>query len=281
MQKIQNKIIEWYHKYGRDFPWRHTKDPYRIMIAEFMLHRTKAEQVVPVYLEFIKKYPDVYSLAQANPENIKKVTEHLGLHWRGRHFTAAAGYIVEKFKGKFPDDYDELRKILGIGEYIAGAILTVCFDKPASVVDSNIARFINRFWNLGLSGEIRRKKQIVKIASELFNINNPGKFLFAVVDFTAFICKPRKPECSQCPLKTLCKNNNGPSPNSGYVVHLRSPKPLQASHTCKTSDCVETNFEFLFSHYSTLFDYKLGLLNHFLSVFYPFLPLLATLNQIF
>ncbi len=213
MQKIQNKIIKWYHKHGRDFPWRHTKDPYKIMIAEFMLHRTKAEQVVPIYIEFIKKYPDVHSLALANPENIKKVTEHLGLHWRSKHFTAAAGYIVEKFKGQFPDDYNELREIPGVGEYIAGAILTVCFNKPAPVVDNNIARFINRFWNLGLRGEIRRKKQVVKIAGELFNINNPGKFLFAIVDFTALICKPNNPECSQCPVKVLCKNDHRSSSN--------------------------------------------------------------------
>ncbi|RLD14003.1 MAG: hypothetical protein DRI28_04670, partial [Caldiserica bacterium] len=239
MLLIQRRLIEWYQNHGRDFPWRHTKDPYRIMIAEFMLHRTRAEQVVPVYLEFIKKYPDVHSLALANPENIKKVTEHLGLHWRGRHFTAAAGYIVEKLKGQFPDDCNELRKIPGVGEYIAGAILTVCFDNPVPVVDSNIARFINRFWNLGLRGEIRRKKQVVKIAGELFNINNPGKFLFAIVDFTTFICKPRKPECFQCSLKTLCKKNYGPSPNSGYVVHLRSPKcstTPRTSHTRKTLD---------------------------------------------
>jgi len=206
---LTDKIISWYRKYGRDFPWRHTKDPYKIMIAEFMLHRTKAEQVVPVYLEFIEKYPDVYSLAEAEQKDVRKVTEHLGLHWRSKHFIESAIYIVEKLNGQFPDNYDELRKIPGVGEYIAGAILTICFKKPAPVVDCNIARFINRFWNLGLRGEIRRKKQIVKIAGELFSINNPGKFLFSLVDFTSLICKPVKPECSQCPLKTLCRTNNG------------------------------------------------------------------------
>jgi len=202
---LTKKLISWYRQYGRDFPWRHTKDPYKIMIAEFMLHRTKAEQVVPVYLSFIQKYPDVKSLATADPEEIKKVTEHLGLHWRSKHFITAARYIVEELNGQFPDDYDELRKIPGVGEYIAGAILTVCFNKPAPVVDSNIARFINRFWNLGLKGEIRRKKQVVEIAGELFNIKNPGEFLFALVDFTALVCKPHNPHCSKCPLNRLCK----------------------------------------------------------------------------
>lgn len=189
--EIQNRIIRWYHKHGRDFPWRHTKDPYKIMMAEFMLHRTKAEQVVPVYLEFVRKYPDIYSLASAGSEDIKKITEHLGLHWRSRHFIAAR-YIAEELNRQFPDDYDKLRKIPGVGEYIAGAILTVCFNKSAPVVDSNIARC-----------EIRRKKQLVKIAEELFNIENPGEFLFAIVNFTSLICKPNNPECFQCPLKKL------------------------------------------------------------------------------
>ncbi len=201
---LREKIIKWYHKHGRDFPWRHTGDPYKIMIAEFMLHRTRAEQVVPVYNDFIKKFPDVYSLARAEPEEVFSVTRHLGLHWRGRHFIESAKYIVNQLNGKFPDDYDDLRKIPGVGEYIAGAIVTVCFNKPAPVVDSNIARFINRYWGLNLKGEIRRKKEIIEIAGKLFNCKKPGEFLFALVDFTAIVCKPRTPECRTCSLKSTC-----------------------------------------------------------------------------
>jgi A/G-specific adenine glycosylase len=175
------------------------------MIAEFMLHRTRAEQVVPVYLEFIKKYPDIFSLADADFRDVQKVTRHLGLHWRSRHFIEASRFVVEKLNGKFPETYNELRKIPGVGEYIAGAIMVVSFSKPAPVVDSNIARFINRFWNLNLSGELRRKKEIIKIAGTLFSCREPGKFLFAIVDFTSLICKPGKPECGNCPLKDMCR----------------------------------------------------------------------------
>ena len=116
MHFIRSRILEWYQQHRRDFPWRHTKDPYKIMIAEFMLHRTKAEQVVPVYNDFIKKLPDVYSLARAETEEVLSVTRHLGLHWRGRHFIKSAKYIVEQLNGKFPDNYDDLRKIPGVGE---------------------------------------------------------------------------------------------------------------------------------------------------------------------
>jgi len=201
---IHHKLFLWHKKNYRDFPWRHIKDPYKIMIAEFMLHRTKAEQVVPIYLEFIEKYPDIETLARANFNEIKKVTEHLGLHWRARHFSEAAKYIIENHNGKFPEDYGKLREIPGAGEYATGAISTVCFDKPAPVVDSNIARFINRYFGLNLSGEIRRKKKIVELSAKLFDYKNPGKLLFAIVDFTSLICKPIKPLCDKCPLRNKC-----------------------------------------------------------------------------
>jgi len=210
---IRHKLLLWHKKNYRDFPWRHTKDPYRIMIAEFMLHRTKAEQVVPVYLEFIEKYSDIETLAKVNFEDIKKVTEHLGLHWRAKHFSEAAKYIIENHNGKFPEDYGRLREIPGVGEYIAGAILTVCFNKPTPIADSNIARFINRYFDLNLSGEIRRKKKIVELSAKLFKYKNPGGLLFAIVDFTSSVCKPGKPLCDKCLLKNDCKYINGLSPD--------------------------------------------------------------------
>lgn len=204
MRYLRQEILLWHTRNRRNFPWRHTKDPYRIMIAEFMLHRTRAEQVLPVYLEFIKKYNHVESLAKAKLPDIKKFTARLGLHWRAKHFITAAKYIVQNFNGKFPETKEELLKIPGIGDYVAGAILTICFRKKVSVVDSNIARFINRFYGLNLSGEIRRKKQVIEISAKLFDTAEPGKFLFAIIDFTTAVCKPINPDHKNCPLKKRC-----------------------------------------------------------------------------
>lgn len=203
--KIHSKLLNWFMSERRDFPWRQYSDPYRIMIAEFMLHRTRAEQVVPVYVTFLKKYPMVDALANADEVEIKKVTEHLGLHWRSGHFIKAAKYVLENFKGDFPKTRKELLKIPGVGDYVAGAILTICFNKPEYVVDSNIARFINRFYGLKLKGEIRRKKQIIDISKELFNIKEPGTFLFAILDFTFKVCKAGTPDCENCILNISCK----------------------------------------------------------------------------
>jgi A/G-specific adenine glycosylase len=205
MDSISRQIVEQSLKFYRNFPWRQYSDPYRIMIAEFMLHRTKAEQVVPVYEAFLKKYPIVDSLANADEEDIKKVTEHLGLHWRSGHFIKAARYVMENFDGEFPDNREDLLNIPGVGDYVAGAILTVCFNKPAYVVDSNIARFIDRFYGLNLKGEIRRKKEIIEHSKELFNTSDPGMFLFAILDFTYKVCKPRKPDCLNCTLNISCQ----------------------------------------------------------------------------
>lgn len=202
---MYRKILSWFIKNRRDFPWRQHSNPYRIMIAEFMLHRTRAEQVVPVYEAFLKKYSIIDVLANADEEEIKKVTEHLGLHWRSGHFIKAARYVIENFDGEFPDKREDLLKIPGVGDYVAGAILTVCFNKPEYVVDSNIARFINRFYGLDLKGEIRRKKKIIDRAKELFNTEDPGTFLFAILDFTYKICKPQKPNCANCVINQSCK----------------------------------------------------------------------------
>ncbi len=205
VKEIIGKIFKWYGLKKRFFLWRKTKDPYKVMIAEFMLHRTKAEQVAPVYRKFIKKYPDVSSLSRARTKDIKKVTEHLGLHWRSAHFIKAAKFILKEYEGNFPDTADELLKIPGVGEYVAGAILTVCFNKKHPVVDSNIARFINRFYGLSLKGEIRRKKEIVNISRELFNTKKSGMLLFAIIDFTSMVCMPGQPICYTCILRKNCK----------------------------------------------------------------------------
>jgi len=204
---IRRELFKWKRNNYRDFPWRHTKDPYKIMIAEFMLHRTKAEQVIPVYNSFIKEYPDVNALAKASKVKVKKVTEHLGLHWRSSHFIRAARFVTGNFNGKFPRKREMLLRIPGVGDYISGAISTICFDIPVYVVDSNIARFINRFYGLNLSGEIRRKKKVIEISKKLFNAKDTRILLFSIIDFTSMVCKPRNPECSECIFKKECKFN--------------------------------------------------------------------------
>jgi A/G-specific adenine glycosylase len=175
------------------------------MIAEFMLQRTRADQVEPVYKQFINRYPSIVSLSKAKIKNVVEFTKHLGMHWRAKHIIAAAKFIVKHYTGRIPSNREKLLEIPGVGEYVAGAILTVAFQKPEWVIDSNIARFLNRYYGLGLQGEIRRKKKIIELSKQFFNHKNPRKLLFAILDFTALLCLPRNPLCQSCHLKRKCK----------------------------------------------------------------------------
>jgi len=202
---IENKIISKWCTYNRSFLWRFNTAPYKILIAELMLQRTKAEQVGPVYKKFLQQYPDINSLSKAKLKSVEKYTSSLGLHWRASNFINAAAFIVKYLNGVFPETRKELIKIPGVGDYVGGAISAVCFNKADYVIDSNIARLINRYYNLQLTGEIRRKKIIIEKAKKLFKVKDQKIFLFAILDFTALICKPIKPLCYQCSIKKSCK----------------------------------------------------------------------------
>lgn len=205
--KIAHGLVQHWKLYKRDFPWRHEPSPYKIMVVEFMLQRTRAEQVKPVYEKFLAKYPTVFRLANAREKSVCGFTGKLGLHKRGPNFIRAAKYVVDNYNGDFPADREELLSIPGVGDYVAGAILTVCFKKSEYVIDANIARFINRYFGLHLRGEIRRKKEIIDKAKDLFNYPDTRSLLFALLDFTALICKPLKPDHDNCFLKKTCRHN--------------------------------------------------------------------------
>jgi len=209
---LKAPISKWFKNSTRVFFWRIKPSPYKIMIAEFMLQRTKAEQVEPVYKKFLQQYPDIVSLSKARIKSVEKYTSSLGLHKRAPNFMNAAKYIINNFKGEYPKTRKELLTIPGVGDYVAGAIMAVCFNNADYVIDSNIARFINRYAGLNLTGEIRRKKVIVEKAKKIFKVNDQRNFLFALLDFTAVICKPIVPLCNECPLRKKCKYSPSSSP---------------------------------------------------------------------
>lgn len=205
---VQNSIVSNWKFYKRHYPWRIKPGAYKIMIAEFMLQRTKADQVEPVYKKFLQQYPTIKHLSKAKAISVSKYTNSLGLHGRYKKFIDAGKFVITKLDGKFPKSQAALKKIPGVGDYVAGAISAVCFNTADYVIDSNIARFINRYYNLNLNGEIRRKKTIIEKAKKLFVHNDQRNLLFAILDFTALICKPTKPICFECPVRRNCKFQN-------------------------------------------------------------------------
>jgi len=157
---LRKKLLEWYHKRGRTYPWRTTKDPYKILIAEIMLRRTRADQVLPVYEKFVNRYPTVRSLSEGNKEEIEKLTYSLGLNWRNQRFRDLAQLIISIYQGKIPKNRDELKKLPGVGEYVAGVFLSSAYNQKEWIVDTNVVRVFSRFFGIGIKGDGRRDKKI-------------------------------------------------------------------------------------------------------------------------
>ncbi|WP_056934145.1 HhH-GPD family protein [Thermococcus barophilus] len=197
-------LLKWYTKYGRDFPWRKSKNPYHILIAELMLQRTKASQVERVYLEFIEEFPDLVSLSKASQDRVRQYFSKLGLEWRARKVIALAKILVNKYQGEIPCDRDELLSLPGIGEYISAAILSFACNIPIAVVDSNVVRVLSRYFGITPKGEGRRDRRILQLASMILPKENHREYNFAIIDFASEICTPKNPKCFMCPLREMC-----------------------------------------------------------------------------
>jgi len=204
IQYLREKLLEWYKKNGRNYPWRVTKDPYKILMAEIMLRRTRADQVLPVYKDFIEQYPTVKSLSEGSKENIQKLTYSLGLHWRNQEFQNLAACIISSYNGEIPKSRDELTKLPGVGQYVAGVFLSSAYDRKEWIVDTNVVRVFSRFFGLRIKSDGRRDKRIIMIAKQYIDCESPRQVNFAVIDFAAIICKKINPLHSQCLVKQGC-----------------------------------------------------------------------------
>ncbi len=199
------KILLWYTENKRSLPWLETNDAYKIWLSEIILQQTQVQQGTPYYLQFIKKYPTVFKLAAAPADEVMKLWEGLGYYSRARNLHFAAKTIVEKYNGVFPNTYNELISLKGIGNYTASAILSYAFSKPYAAVDSNMIRIITRYF--GMYDDINSAEGKLKIesrAQQLLDKNQPGIFNQAMMDFGSLICKPKNPNCLICPVNKAC-----------------------------------------------------------------------------
>jgi len=201
---FRRRIISWYKKNGRLYPWRKEKDPFKVLVAEMMLRRTKADQVVPVYEQFCREFPNVETLARATREDVEDILRPLGLKWRVPAFTMMAREVVEKYHSRIPDNREGLISLPGVGEYVAGAVLSIAYGKNEWLVDSNIVRIFKRYFGIKTSKEGRRDKHVIEMAKIYVSGKEPGRATMGILDITALICKPRKPECEKCPLRIHC-----------------------------------------------------------------------------
>jgi A/G-specific adenine glycosylase len=199
-------LLRWYRTTRRDLPWRRTRDAYRIWISEVMLQQTQVATVVPYYERFLARFPDVAALAAAALDDVLKAWEGLGYYGRARHLHAAAGQVVAAHAGRVPLDPAAFRRLPGVGDYIAAAVLSIAAGEPLPVVDGNVLRVWARWRCLRedvrtarLRGRIRRELAAVIPAAA------PGDFNQALMELGARVCAPRSPRCAECPLAPRCE----------------------------------------------------------------------------
>lgn len=209
IDQVQKSLLAWYSQNGRSFPWRETRNPFYILIAEKLLQQTQArEGVVAAYRSIISLYPEPKDLANANVEDIRKIIQDLGLLYRAEEIVSMSYEINNKFQGIVPDDLSNLLSLTGVGDYAARAVLSFVDNADIEIVDTNVARFLYRF--LALDGNFpsnpARNRKLRQIAREFVPAGNSRQYNFALLDFCALVCSSRKPNCLKCPILQYCKS---------------------------------------------------------------------------
>ncbi len=205
VRHFQKDLIDWYKKNQRWLPWRQTTDPYHIWVSEVMLQQTQVKKVLQYYSDFIRQYPDIHTLAAADLQQVLKSWELLGYYARARHLHQAAQIVAEKFQGYVPADYSQFRQLPGVGDYIAAAVTSLAFNKPYPVVDGNVKRVLSRIFAIRSPVNRSSSSHIFQQAvSHLFAKKNSAQFNQALMELGALICRPRQPQCAQCPVKIYC-----------------------------------------------------------------------------
>lgn len=212
-QKIiffREKIISWYLENGRTFHWRTSEaTDYDKFIAEILLQKTRAENVVNVYNKFLEIFPDFYTLSVAKQSYVEEIIKTLGLSKiRSRTLTQSAKIITKNYSGKIPYKREELLNIPGIGIYIVNAYLISKHETKLAVIDPNFKRVFKRFFNVPMEGDPRRNLFLLKFAEFILPDTHIKEYTFGVIDFAALVCKNRNPKCEICGLKKKCDYTN-------------------------------------------------------------------------
>jgi A/G-specific adenine glycosylase len=204
VETLRNDLIQWWKQHGRRFPWRETENPYNILIAEVLLHRTKASQVIPVYKLLISKFPDIVTITEINENELLEILYSIGLRWRSKLLYTMLKQIVVDYNGIIPEDFNKLVSLPGINHYIASALRCFAFGYPDVLMDTNTVRITGRIIGLAVNDGSRRSNTFRNILELLIDKQRPREFNWALIDLAAIVCKVRQPNHNDCPLKNYC-----------------------------------------------------------------------------
>ena len=202
---FQKKLLEWYKENCRPFPWRKNIKPYNIWLSEIILQQTRAAQGLPYYMSFISNFPTIEQLAAAEEDQIMRLWQGLGYYSRARNLHATAKTITRDYHGRFPDDFNQIKSLKGIGDYTASAIVSICFGQEQAVVDGNVYRVLSRIFGMDQPIDVSGAHKIYKQkAQNLMKGAAPGDFNQAMMEFGALQCIPKKPICKDCIFNDQC-----------------------------------------------------------------------------
>jgi A/G-specific adenine glycosylase len=205
MDFFNSRIHHWYAISKRDLPWRNSRNPYFIWLSEIIMQQTRIDQGLAYYLRFTLEFPTINDLANASEDQVLKLWQGLGYYSRARNLFFTAKYVQQHHHGIFPDDYNSIRALKGIGEYTAAAITSISFNLEYPAVDGNVYRILSRFFGIQEPIDTNAGKKIfIELAKELIKGTNPGMHNQALMEFGALQCTPRNPDCNHCVLSDRC-----------------------------------------------------------------------------
>ena len=207
---FKRRLLAWFRREGRDLPWRRTRDPYRIVVSEFMLQQTQVSRVRDFYGRFLDRFPTIDALAAARPRQVRDAWDGLGYYRRAANLHRLARVVVREHAGEVPDDPDTLEALPGVGRYTAGAIASFAYERRAAAVDTNVARVLTRVFGLDRAGRRNGKptpRALWDLAERLLPTRRAVAWEFnqALMDLGARVCVARTPRCSECPVRPACR----------------------------------------------------------------------------
>jgi len=206
--QFRRRLLRWFQRNGRDLPWRQTRDPYAILVSEFMLQQTQVATVIPYYRRWLKRFPTFADLARAPEPEVLHAWQGLGYYARARRLQLAAQTVMTKLGGRLPATRRQIEQLPGIGRYTAGAISSFAFNLAEPIVDANVARVLTRLTNLRQPIDLSSgRAHLWRIAELLLPPNKAREHNSALMDLGAMICLPKRPLCSQCPVHSFCRAN--------------------------------------------------------------------------
>lgn len=201
------KLLQWFENEGRDYPWRKTTDTWKILLAEILLQRTRADAVSEVYPKFVDNYPNPDKLYRADEENIRDQIETLGfVNQRLRTLKSVSELLVEEYDSQIPENLEELKQSWRVGDYVVRAVQIFARDKPKALVDSNISRIIGRVFNLELPSQPHKSEEFYELMEYLTPKGSSitRNYYFALIDLGALVCTPENPDHEACPFQNCC-----------------------------------------------------------------------------